>query len=180
VAGVVGLLAVVLLNLVVQVVFTTTPDWNMKRALTENSIICDVPRAMAATDLDLSQHPNQLYQLFYFVTHNFTHFTSLALTRLRYFFVMMRDYYSTLHNVYLVVHLLFLYGSILVGIKRLLRTFPRALLVFAFSSILLFALAIALQCDDYHNRFALTLMPIYTTLAVWVLQPLLRKFSFLK
>ncbi len=175
-----ALVALILLNFVVQVVFTTTPDWNMKRALTEDSIICDMPRVRSARDLQLSQHPNQLYQLFYFVTHNFSHFAGLAVTRLRYFFVMTRDYYSSFHNLYLLVHLGVLYGSILFGIRKLVRTFPPALLSFALASILLFAATIALQCDDYHNRFALTLMPFYTTLAVWVWQPMLRRLSFLK
>jgi hypothetical protein len=180
VAGVAALLALVALNFVVQVVFTTTSDWSMKRALTENSIICDMPRATTNDKLDLSQHPNQLYQLFHFVTHNFSHFAGLALIRLRYFFVMTRSYYSTLHNLYLLVHLAALYGIILIGIRMLVRTFPPALLLFIGSSVLLFAAAIALQCDDYHNRFALTLTPLYITLAVWVLLPVLRKFRFLK
>jgi hypothetical protein len=37
------ILAFLLLNWVVQVVFTTTPDWNMQRAFLEENIICDMP-----------------------------------------------------------------------------------------------------------------------------------------
>jgi hypothetical protein len=176
-----AILFLVLLNFVVQIVFTTTPDWNMMRALTEDSIICDMPETSAGTALDLSQNPNQLYQLFYYITHNFPHFSGLALTRLKYFFTMVRDYFSTFHNLYLIGYLVMLYGSIIFGIKRIFKLLPAGLGLFIFSSILLFALTVALQCDDYHNRFLLALMPFFSTLSAMILLPLVyRFFSFLK
>ena len=161
-----------------QVVFTTTPDWNMTRALTEDSIICDMPRANAASQLDLIQHPNQFYQLFYYVTHNFTHFAGLALIRLKYFFGLTRTYYSTFHNLYLVGYLVFFYGCILLGIRRIIRVLPTGINWFIFSSVFIFAATIALQCDDYHNRFFLTLTPFLVTMTVTVCWPFLKKLSF--
>lgn len=163
-------LALVALNYIVQVVFTTTSDWNMQRALTEGDIICDVP-GTPAEGLRLTNHPNQLYRLFYYVTHNVTHFAGLALTRLRYFFFMVRPYYSAFHNAYLLAYLFLLYGSVLAGIKQIATFFPNPLLSFMLLSILLFALTIAVQCDDYHNRFFLTLMPFFAVMAVAVIGP---------
>ncbi|RYG21733.1 MAG: hypothetical protein EOO07_01835 [Chitinophagaceae bacterium] len=159
----------ILLNFVIQIVFTTTPDWNMTRALTEDSIICDMPRADATNQLNLIHHSNQLYQLFYYVTHNFFHFIGLALVRLRYFFTMVRPYYSNFHNFYLIGYLLLFYGSLLIKFKTVVCQLPRPLNAFLFLSILLFAATVALQCDDYHNRFFLTLTPIFAifTIAAW-------------
>lgn len=164
-----GAAFIILLNFVVQIVFTTTPDWNMTRALTEESLICDMPRGDASSQLDLSHNPNQFYQLFYYVTHNFGHFSALALTRLRYFFGMTRTYYSTSHNAILVIYLAVFYGSLLWGWKRLASVTSPGLRAFLFSAILCFAITIALQCDDYHNRFFLTLTPLFAliTVIVW-------------
>ncbi|HEX8316698.1 MAG TPA: hypothetical protein VF609_16975, partial [Flavisolibacter sp.] len=170
-----------LLNFVLQVVFTTTPDWNMTRALTEDSIICDIPRNDASASLNLSHNPNQFYQLLYYVTHNFGHFAGLALVRLKYFFGMVRDYYSSAHNGFLVAYLLLFYGSIILGIKRIIRSVSLPLLTFVLFTIIVFAATIALQCDDYHNRFFLTLTPLFAFLTVVVCKPLIiRVSSFLK
>ena len=166
------------LNYVVQVVFTTTPDWNMTRALTEESIICDMPRNITGLQLDLSQSHNQLYRLFYYVTHNFAHFFELALERLKYFFLLVRNYYSFSHNLYLVVYLIVIYGSIIWGIKKIVKSMPVSLSVFIFSSIILFAIVVALQCDDYHNRFFLTLMPFFMTMAATAFLPPICKAVF--
>jgi hypothetical protein len=171
-------LFLLLLNFVMQIVFTTTPDWNMTRALTEDSIICDIPRADASAKLDLVNHPNQIYQLFYYVTHNFSHFAGLAAIRLQYFFTMVRNYYSSAHNYYLIAYLVLFYGSVILGLRKILRLVPVSLCMFLFISILLFALTIALQCDDYHNRFFLTLTPFFAFMTVLVLWPIMGRFSF--
>lgn len=169
-----------LLNFVVQIVFTTTSDWNMVKALTDNGIICNMPRSVGSEQLHLSQNPNQLYQLFYYVTHNFSHFWELAIIRLKYFFTLVRDYYSSFHNLYLIAYLVVIYGSIVVGIKNIIRQLPSGLSWFIFSSILLFSISIALQCDDYHNRFFLTLMPFFILMFVMAWRPILSRIHFLE
>lgn len=172
------ILAFLLLGWVVQVVFTTTPDWNMQRAFLEENIICDMPVVLSNSKLEMSDHPNQLYRLFFYITHNFSHFSGLALTRLKYFFVNTRPYYSTAHNAYLLVSLFSIYGSIILGIKRITKIFSTSLISFIFSTIFFFALAIAFQCDDYHNRFFLTLMPLLTVLAVAGFIPVIKWITF--
>ena len=164
-----------LLSWVVQIVFTTTPDWNMQRAFLEENIICDMPVVVSNQNLGVSDHPNQLYRLFFYITHNFSHFSGLALTRLKYFFLNTRTYYSATHNAYLLVSLLFIYGCVVLGLKKIRKTFSASLIVFIFSAIFFFALAIAFQCDDYHNRFFLTLMPLLTVLAVAGSMPVINK-----
>jgi hypothetical protein len=134
-----------------------------------------MPVAVSGSTLDSSSHQNQLYRLLHYVANNFSHFSTLALVRLKYFFLNTRDYYSNLHNVYLLVNLFLFYGCIILGIKRITKTFSKSLLVFVFSTIFFFAMAVAFQCDDYHNRFFMTLMPLLAVLAIASILPFLVK-----
>lgn len=151
---------------IIQVVFTTTPDWSMHRAVMEENIICDMTPPVITYQPDVTESRNPFYQLFYYITHNFPHFAELALTRLRYFFGMIRPYYATTTNLFIGAYLLLMYLAIISGFRKQRWVFPRGIRLFMWSSILLFALAIAVQCDDYHNRFFLALLPIIVTMAV--------------
>lgn len=149
-----------------QVIFTTTPDVTMLRIFQEENIICGIPASTTHTNLVLPANMNPLYQLLFYVTHNFSIFVQLAITRLRYFFFLVRDYYSTAHNAYLLSCVVLIYGLILVRIKRITTVLSRSLLAFIFSAVFLFAITIAFLCDDYHSRFFLTLMPLFVVLVV--------------
>lgn len=168
-------LAVFLSYSLVQTVFTTTADWSLQKTTEEADIICDIPGPTPDQPLVLSNSHSQLYQLFFYVTHNFSHFIKLAAIRSRHFFTMVRDYYSLFHNGYLLLYLAAMYGSILFGTRRIRRLLSVPVLSFMVAVICLFALAVALQCDDYHNRFFLTLMPFFMTMTAVAIQPL---FSF--
>jgi hypothetical protein len=171
----------VLLVWVVQIVFTTTPDWNMQRAFLEENIICGLPVTLSGTPIDMTENPSQLYRLFYYITHNFSHFSGLALKRLQLFFLNTRNYYSAAHNIYNLVYIFFLYGSIIIGFRQIRKTFSKGVLFFIFSVLFLFALTVSLQCDDFHNRFFLTLMPLLASLGISGCLPLVSKlFSFFK
>jgi hypothetical protein len=156
----------IFLNLIIQTVFTTTSDWSMRRSILDQSLICDIPDTNGNKNIVLSDNPSQLYQLFFYITHNFPIAFKLALVRLRYFFFMVRDYYSIIHNAYLLVYLISIYLLIIFRFKKIYDALSKPLGTFIISVILLFALTISLQCDDYHNRFFLTLMPIFMTLPV--------------
>lgn len=174
-----GIVFLVLLNSIVHIFFTTTSDWSMNYALTGDMIICDMPVANPAYHPKLSNNSNQLYQLFYYLQHNFPHFLGLAAVRLRYFFFLVKPFYSRGHNLYLIAYDIIIYGSLLWHFRGILRAVPTALLLFIFSSITLFALATAVQCDEYHSRFALTLTPFLVTLTVIAWQRLIAKmFKF--
>jgi hypothetical protein len=163
---IVSILSLIFLNLIIQTVFTTTSDWSMRRSILDQSLICDIPDTNGNKNIVLSDNPSQLYQLFFYITHNFPIAFKLALVRLRYFFFMVRDYYSIIHNAYLLVYLISIYLLIIFRFKKIYDALSKPLGTFIISVILLFALTISLQCDDYHNRFFLTLMPIFMTLPV--------------
>ncbi|MDB5197612.1 MAG: hypothetical protein JWP88_1983 [Flaviaesturariibacter sp.] len=163
---VMAVLVILLFNSVVQTVFTTTSDWNLQKVMQEGDLICNIPNTSGNNNLKITNNPNQLYQLFYFVTHNFSYFCDLAAKRLLLFFTLRREYYSGFHNAYLLLCLGTVYGLILWRVRQIFSYLPLPVLVFIILVILSFTLAVALQCDDYHNRFFLTLMPFWTVLAV--------------
>ena len=171
-----GIGFLVLLNYIVEIFFTTTADWSMAYALTGDMITCDMPVYNSSYHPELSNSPNQLYQLWYYLQHNFPHFLGLAAKRLQYFFFLVKPFHSLGHNLYLIAYDIVIYGSLVWNFNRIRRAVPTAVLLFIFSSILLFALATALQCDEYHSRFALTLTPFWISLTVMGWWPLLQKF----
>ncbi|MGG9971785.1 hypothetical protein ACQ33O_08315 [Ferruginibacter sp. SUN002] len=156
----------ILINEVSQIVFTTTADWDMKKALQSDIIIADKDDYPVNNAIILSDSRNQLYQLIFYITHNFSHFIMLATKRLQAFFFLVRNYYSTLHNLFLLAPVACMYLLIIFYFNKIRTVLGRPLLVFMLSSIFFFALAVSLQFDDYHNRFFLLLMPILTVMAL--------------
>ncbi len=151
--------------IIVNTIFSSIEDWTITKPFEEENIICDLPSTIHTTTLYLDKTAGPIYQLLYYICHNFGHFIHYAWIKLCYFFLMKRDYYSNRHNAYLLINILpmyvFAFGSLFVkNIK-----FREEISVFLISSILLYTLTIVLQCDDYHNRFVLSIYPFFVILA---------------
>ena len=159
------IIAAILINQVSQIVFTTTKDWSMVQALQSDIVIADKDEIPVNKNIIISKSPNQLYQLFFYITHNFFHFIILAGKRLQAFFFLVRNYYSVAHNAFLLVPVVFMYLIIFFRFNTIRRVLNKPLLIFILLSILFFATAVAMQFDDYHNRFFLTLMPYFVVMA---------------
>ena len=147
------------------IIFSTIKDWSITQAFEQESIICDLPAAGPYTKLHLATGGSPVYHLFYYVTHNFSHFLRFAGIKLQYFFFMQRDYYSRAHNYFLLFNTIILYilaiGSVFA--KRINST--KGIRFFMAASIFLFAVTIIFQCDDYSSRFILPLFPFFVILA---------------
>lgn len=159
------IIAAVLINQVSQIVFTTTKDWSMVQALQSDIVIADKEEIPMNKNIIISNNTNQLYQLFYYITHNFSHFVILAGKRLQAFFFLVRNYYSIAHNLFLLIPVVIMYLLIFFRFNTIRRVVDKPLLIFILLSIVFFALAVAVQFDDYHNRFFLTLTPCFVVLA---------------
>ena len=84
---------------------------------------------------------------------------------MQYFFLMKRDYYSPAHNYFLLINTISIYLLALAGMFiKPLKT-NKGIILFMAGSILLFAITIIFQCDDYNNRFILPLFPFFVILA---------------
>jgi hypothetical protein len=139
-------------------------------------IICGVPTVPSSVPIDETVNYNSLYGLFYYVTHNFSQFSRLAFKRAIAFFGVLRSYYSTLHNVCLVL----LYYPIYVLAALSARYwFKRPLILLYIASLtFLYLITAVVSCDDWHNRFFLTITPYLMVLAAPVINKLVLRRSF--
>jgi len=160
-AGIIGLGVLVYAT---NIVFTTTTDATITLSAKEGCVVCGVFPA-TNVKLNLLTAGSPLQQLYYYVSHNFSHFITLGFARLNAFFFMTRPYYSARHNIFLLAFIIPLY--ILSGISFVIKKESRYKPVFYFMvvSIITFAIVIMLQCDDYHNRFILGLFPFLLILS---------------
>ncbi len=124
----------------------------------DERIICGVPTLAHFIDIKTSNDPNSIWGLLYYITHNTGQFLRLVLLRSRAFFGLSRTYYSTGHNIYLYLYFFPFYLFVLLSIRKWLLT-NKHLLLYCLSFLLFTWCTVILTCDDWHNRFFLTLMP---------------------
>lgn len=149
----------------INIIFSTIPDWHITQAFEQESIICNLPATPPYTVLKLSTTGSPVFQLYYYLTHNFSHFLHFTGVKLNYFFLMARPYYSKLHNYFLVFSNIILYTLAFTGLYFKKTAFNKGIIPFVLCSILLYTLTIIFQCDDYHNRFILSIYPFFVILA---------------
>ncbi len=133
-------------------------DLDIMKPYLEEHIICFVPSGNTPL-LSLSHTGEPLSDLLYYITHNPLHFSRLFVLRLLAFFNLCRPYYSFAHNVWLVAVMLPLYSLVIAGLLALRRRFTPAHRYLLWLPCF-YAAAIAFQCDDYHSRFIMVVMPV--------------------
>lgn len=149
----------------INLIFSTVTDWSITQGFEQESIICDMPSAGPYASLKLANSGSPIYHLYYYVTHNCSHFLHFAAIKLEYFFLMTRPFYSKGHNYYLLFNLIPLYLLAVAGFFIRKQKMRKELIVFLFTTILLFTLTVIFQCDDYHSRFILSIFPCFVLLA---------------
>ena len=131
----------------------------------DERIICGVPTLPDFVKIDESTNGNSLYGLLYYITHNFSQFVRLAFYRSIAFFGVIRPYYSSVHKIYLLLLFLPLYLMMILSLKNWMKNNP-ALLLYCFTLIFFTWVTVILSCDDWHNRFFLTVSPYLVVLAL--------------
>jgi hypothetical protein len=137
-------------------------------------IICGVPLISAPHQISIPVDENSIQGLFYIITHHPQLFFSLALKRFVAFFGVSRSYYSLLHNVILCTYVYLLYLFILFGIRNLFKK-NKAEAWFSITNIALMTITIMLSCDEWSNRFILSILPFILFLAVISVSNTLKK-----
>jgi hypothetical protein len=135
-------------------------------------IICGVPTLPGFVEINTTKNGNSLYGLFYYIFHNFGQFTKMAWLRTLAFFGLYRSYYSTTHNVYLVTYFYLLDIGAFWGSFYWYKKYTYKLLYF-YSIMALVWVTTMLSCDDWHNRFYLSISPYIIFLSTGII----RKFS---
>jgi hypothetical protein len=133
-------------------------EWDFMLPYLGENIICGV--ATLNHNADIKTHPNgdSIYGLFYYIVHNFGQFSHMAFLRSKAFFGLLRTYYSTAHNIYLVVLFYPLYVASVWSLKWWLKNNIHHLIYFSFILLMTWGTTL-LTCDDWHNRWFLTTSP---------------------
>jgi hypothetical protein len=131
----------------------------------DEMIICGVPTLTAPANIRTTGNPNSLFGLAYYMTHNFDQFIRLSWLRTKAFWGLSRSYYSSGHNLYLCLWFYPLYALAIYGGWRWVRK-NKYLFLYCLSLILITWATVILTCDDWHNRFFLTVVPYIYILSI--------------
>jgi hypothetical protein len=131
----------------------------------DESIICGIPTLPDFRRIRESGNGNSLYGLLYYIAHNFPQFLRLAFYRSIAFFGLLRPYYSTIHKIYLLVLFLPVYLMVIISIRYWIKQNP-FIIVYILTLIFLTWVTVILSCDDWHNRFFLTISPYLIIMAL--------------
>lgn len=146
--------------------FTGGGDMDAMKPFLEEHIICFVPlKPEGVTGLDVIKTDNPVNDLLYYVVHNKLHFLKLMMLKLYSFFKLSRPFYSLVHNLLLLVFAIPIYFFAIKGLFHL-RTEYRNFFLFLLSFLILYPLGATLQCDDWHSRFTMVVIPPIILLAV--------------
>jgi len=126
------------------------------KPFSEGHVICDIPTRTISTDS--FAHDAPLISLIQFIIRHPVEFLQLSLQKSITFFGLYRNYYSLPHNTILVLFFFPLYIGILIRFFWKKRQ-TAAKDYFIYSLILIFWMAVVFSCDEWHNRFFLTLTP---------------------
>jgi hypothetical protein len=116
-------------------------------------------------EIQTSANPNSVFGLLYYITHNLEQFMRLAWLRSRAFWGLGRSYYSMGHNIYLALYFYPVYLLGLLSLGRWLKQ-NKCLVLYCSSLVLITWVSVILTCDDWHNRFFLSVVPYIYILAI--------------
>jgi hypothetical protein len=140
----------------------------------DEDIICGLPSVTHAVAITTSSESNSIFGLLFYVTHNFGQFIRLAWHKTIAFFGLYRTYYSPWHNIYLITYFslvhIFAVAAISFWVKKNLYKF-----LYFLSAIFMTWLTVMLTCDDWHNRFYLSISPYLIILSLGFIKKLSAK-----
>ena len=152
-------------------------DLDILKPFVEEHIICFIPTKTTGTNIDIVKTENPLNDLFYYIIHNPIHFLRLTALKLFSFFNLTRSYYSTAHNIFLLIFIIPVYFFSFIGLVKFSKS-DRNSSLFILSLLVLYPLAISFQCDDWHSRFTMIIMPYLILFGVHGFEKTRKHFSF--
>lgn len=144
--------------------FTGGGDMDAMKPFLEEHIICFVPLKPEGANLDVIQTDNPVNDLLYYVIHNKLHFLKLMMLKLYSFFKLTRPFYSGLHNILLLIFAVPLYYFTIRGLFHLERK-HKNFFIFLLAFLILYPLGATFQCDDWHSRFTMVIIPALILIA---------------
>jgi len=145
-------------------------ELNFILPFTEEHIICGLPTVTS------NDQPggSSLWSIFSYIFDHPGQFFHLAWLRSLAFWGLFRNYFSLIHNLFLAIYFFPVYLFALLSMKDWWKK-DRNMLLYSLSLILITWGTVMLSCDDWHNRFFLTLMPFIYILSLPFLKRVLDK-----
>lgn len=103
-------------------------------------------------------HYPPLLQMILFIIHHPIYWGQLFFSKLFYFFIHIRPFWSLWHNIFVLSILLPVYGFVLKGVHD--KTLPLNIRIFTLSYISVHMLSIGLLTDDWDGRFLLPILSV--------------------
>ncbi len=123
----------------------------------KENIICGV-NTVENADIKTFEKGNSLKGIAYYIFYNKEQFLRLAKLKTFAFFGMLRSYYSTSHNIFLILFFYPFYILSFIGIWKKIKMNDKRIIYFITVTLLYWGTTL-LTCDDWHNRFVLTITP---------------------
>jgi hypothetical protein len=146
-------------------------EWNFILPYQQEQIICGLSR-IEHTTAHINSNEDSLYGLLYYITHHLGLFLKLAILKSVAFFGLLRSYYSTGHNFILAFFFYPIYMAFIISLKWWLKNEKYRLLFLAGAIGLTWTTTI-LTCDDWHNRWLLSVSPWIILMALPAISKLL-------
>jgi hypothetical protein len=144
--------------LLINAVIGSKGEWDFMLPYLDEHIICGVPTLHHWVDIKTEINDDSIYGLYYHIVHNFDQFFRMAFLRSKAFFGLLRTYYGRGHNMYLAVFFYPLYAIALLSLGWWWKLQPNRLLYLS-CAVLMTWVTTLLTCDDWHNRWFLTISP---------------------
>jgi hypothetical protein len=133
-------------------------EWDFMLPYLDERIICGVPTLHHFVDIKTDPNGDSIYGLYYYIVHNSDQFIRMAFLRSKAFFGLLRTYYGRGHNTYLAVFFYPLYAAALLGLGWWWKHQANRLLYLSCAVSMTWVTTL-LTCDDWHNRWFLTISP---------------------
>lgn len=159
----------------VNFLYHSNADMDILMPQIHGSVICFGPAVYTNPKLRVTNTGTPVSDLAWFILHNPWYFLKLATARLGSFFNLYRPEYSIVHNAYLILCMLVLYGLAIFSVIRsvLIKTAPFKYIFIPL--LVIFCIGVMLQCDDFNSRFSMPLFPWIILLAAGGLLTLFKK-----
>jgi hypothetical protein len=125
----------------------------------EEHIICGITTLPGITEGKMANE-NSLLLFVNYLGHHPQQFLRLALLKSKAFFGLSRPYFSLGHNLFLIFYFYSLYFLGIAAVIKHRKLLMRRLLFF-YTVIIIYWLSVVFTCDDWGNRFFITLTPFF-------------------
>lgn len=128
------------------------------RPFKEGNVICEVPQSYLEFGPTNVVNGNSLGGLLIYISENPAMFFKLVWLKTKAFFGLYREHYSNGHNIFIMGFFFPLYILLATSLIIKWKMLPKEI-VWYLAIIMVYWLSVAFSCDEWHNRFFLTLTP---------------------